>query len=418
MKKAAQTSKAFTITIDKLVYGGAGIGRHQGKVVFVPFSVPGDQLLVRPAEVRKTFVRAETLRMLKPGVGRATPICPHFGKCGGCHWQQLEYERQVETKRQILEEIFHHRIPQTRDLPITMRACPQPLTYRSRARLQLRGSGSGCAVGFYRHASHVVEDVESCPLFRKSLNEALSSLRQFKLKVDTDGRPQEIDMACSEEEDTWATARIASEVSHEGITPLVGSGRNEEVILRRKVGDFYYSVTASVFFQANDFMVSELAALVKELARSVGSGSALDLFAGVGLYTLPLARQFAEIIAVENSPPACRLCAGNAKAAGLGHIQIACADALSWMESQKDIGRPEVDLIVLNPPRAGAGSSVMQQVRAWAPKTIIYVSCDPQTLLRDLTKISPREYRIDHVEGLDMFPQTYHFETVARLVRN
>ena len=142
--------KAFQITVEKLVYGGAGLGRHNGKVVFVPFSVPGDHLLVHTVTEKKTYVRAEIVKIIKPGNGRITPTCPHFAKCGGCHWQQLEYSRQVEAKRQILEEIFNHRFPQTRELPIIMKACAQPFGYRSRARVQLRGSGSRTIVGFFR----------------------------------------------------------------------------------------------------------------------------------------------------------------------------------------------------------------------------------------------------------------------------
>jgi 23S rRNA (uracil1939-C5)-methyltransferase len=406
--KKKKASKEFEIVIEKLVYEGAGLGRHQGKVVFVPFSVPGDQLLVRPVEEKKTFIRAEIARILKPGNGRVAPECPHFGRCGGCHWQQLEYPRQVEAKRQILEEIFYHRFPQTRAFAIRMRACAQPFAYRSRARVQLRGSGPTSSVGFFRSGSHTVEDVDSCPLLRPSLNEALGALRQFKLKVDKNSKPQEMDIACSEGEDTWATAPVEAG-THEG-------ARGEEVILRRKVGAFSYSVTASVFFQANDFMVSELVALVEEVAKSSGGESALDLFAGAGLFTLPLARHFAEIVAVENSPSACRLCSNNAKAAGLGHIQVACADACAWLDSEG--ARRKFDLIVLDPPRTGAGPDLMKRIGDRTPHTILYVSCNPQTLVRDLALISPRDYRIERVEGLDLFPQTYHFETVVHLIKN
>ena len=417
MKRPGKTAKMFEITVEKLVYGGMGFGRHQGKVVFVPFSVPGDRLRVRPVEEKKTFIRAEIAQVLKPGKGRVLPVCPYFGKCGGCQLQQLEYSLQVEAKRQILEEIFYHRFPDTRDIAITMRACTQPLGYRSRARMQLRGCGARAIVGFYRHRSNAVEDVESCPLFRPSLNEALSSLRQFKHKVDTNATQQEMDMACSGEEDAWATAHVGAD-TEEGITTLLGTRRREELILRRRVGGFLYSVTASVFFQANDFMVPELVALVRELAKSRGRDSALDLFSGVGLFSLPLACQFEKVAAVESSSSACRLCTSNASAAGLRNIQVVTADVAAWMTAEGSGGSSQFDLIVLDPPRSGAGPEVMEQIRKWAPATIIYVSCDPQTLSRDIAGISPRDYRIDCIQGLDMFPQTFHFETVVRLTRN
>ncbi len=417
MNRSEKKAGTFDITIEKLVYGGMGFARHQGKVVFVPFCAPGDLVRVRTVEAKKTFLRAEIVQLLKPGKGRIDPLCPHFGICGGCSWQQLDYALQVESKRQILEEIFNHRFPETREIDVAMLACAQPFGYRSRARVQMRGCGSRATVGFYRHHSHTIEDIERCPLLRESLNEALQSLWQYKIKVDTDAASQEMDMACSEEEGAWATARIGANTD-EGITPLMGTRRGDEVILRRKVGDFIYSVTASVFFQANDFIAPELVAIVRELVKNRGCGAALDLFSGVGLFTLPLAQQFREIIAVENSSASTRLCKSNAAGAGLRNIQSVCADAAAWMETQSAAGSSPFDLIVLNPPRTGAGSKVMEHIRQWMPQTVVYVSCDPQTLCRDIAALVPRDYKIDFIRGLDMFPQTYHFETVVRLIRN
>ena len=415
-KSPPKKPQQFEVTIEKLVYGGAGFAHHKGKVVFVPFSAPGDRLLVRPVEEKKTFVRAEIVRLLQAGSGRVDPVCAHFAKCGGCHWQQLEYSHQVRAKRQILEEIFHHRFPQTRELPITMRACAQPLAYRSRARMQMRGAGPGASIGFFRCGSHTVEDVESCPLFRGSLNEALSALRQYKFKVDTDSKPKEMDIACSEEEDAWATADTES-TADSGAVTLLGEQRNDAV-LRRKIGEFTYSVTASVFFQANDFVVQALVAVVQDSAKNAGNGLALDLFAGVGLFSLPLARQFGRVVAIENSPAAARLCSRNAQDAGLDNIQSVCSDVFSWLNSREKSEQASPDLVVLDPPRTGAGSETMELIRKLAPKNVIYVSCDPQTLVRDLVKLSPGDYRIGLVQGLDMFPQTYHFETVVRLQKH
>jgi 23S rRNA (uracil1939-C5)-methyltransferase len=413
--KREKSSKAFKTDIEKLVYGGMGIGRHQGKVVFVPFSIPGDYLLVQPVDEKKTFIRAEIVQILKPGNGRTSSLCPHFEKCGGCHWQQLEYLRQVETKRQILEEILHHRFPETLDLPIVMRACPQPFAYRSRARVQTRGSGSTSSVGFFRSASHTIEDIELCPLFRPSLNDALRSLRQFKSRGQ-DPIPQEWDMACSEDDTTWAATRTGSSPA-EVLSPSIETGKIDEVILRRKIGEFHYSTTPSVFFQANDLMISELVRLVQESAQNADGGSALDLFAGVGLFSLPLARFFKKIIAVENSHASNRLCSLNASIAGLDHIQSVCADVFAWMHSKTASDLQPFDLIVLDPPRTGAGMSIMERIKEWAPNTIVYVSCDPQTLSRDLARFSPWDYEIEFVEGLDLFPQTYHFETIVRLAK-
>jgi 23S rRNA (uracil1939-C5)-methyltransferase len=407
------TTGTFKITIDNLVYGGSGLGRHEGKVVFVPFSVPGDQLLVRLVEEKKKFARAEIVRILRPGPSRVAPLCSHFMKCGGCQWQQLEYSNQVEAKRKILEEMLHHRFPETRELPISLKASPQPYGYRSRARIQLRGTGDKSSVGFFRCGSHTVEDVESCPLLRPSLNKALGSVRQFKYKVDRGGR-HEMDIACSEADDFWTTVHAGSNIDEE-ISSYIGTGKPEELLLHRSIGEFRYSVTAPVFFQANDFMVGELVSLVRASAKNAGCNSAVDLFAGVGLFTLPLALQFRKVLAVENSRAACRLCSTNASEAKLSNIQLSCSDVFEWMNSAGSIS--DLDLVLLDPPRTGAGTEVIGKIRELSPRTIIYVSCDPQTLCRDIAELST-VYTIDLAEGLDMFPQTYHFETVVRLIKN
>jgi 23S rRNA (uracil1939-C5)-methyltransferase len=402
------------ITIEKLVYGGMGLGRERGRVVFVPFSVPGDELIVRPVQGKKNYLHADIIDILAPGEGRITPPCPHFMKCGGCHWQQLDYSRQVDVKRRILEDLFHHKFPSTRDISISMKACEQPFSYRSRARVQMRGHGPNTRIGFFRRGSHSIEEVELCPLFRPGLNNALRVIRQHCRDTGEASWPREVDIACSEEDGAWAVAIPGSDPA-DGITSFPGVIPERAVTLRRKVGACSYTVSASVFFQANDFMVGELAALVAASAGTAGNETALDLYSGVGLFTLPLAHHFRNVISVEGSTPAVRFCSANSAEAGLDNIQAVRADVSDWMESAG--GASRFDCIVLDPPRGGAGPGVMERIVEWSPVTILYVSCDPQTLGRDLSRLAPHHYRIDVVEGLDMFPQTYHFETVVRLTR-
>jgi 23S rRNA (uracil1939-C5)-methyltransferase len=406
-RTAEKSTGAFEIAIDRLVFGGAGLGRHEGKVVFTPFSAPGDRLLVRSIEDKKQFTRAEIIKILEPGPGRIPPVCRYFMKCGGCHWQQLEYPRQVEAKRIILEEILHHRLPQTRDLQIKMEACPQPYGYRNRARLQLRGSAEKPRIGFYRRGAHSVEDIESCPLLRPSLNEALSAMRQSEYGPDSFGEEQEVDIACSEEDGSWSAALRGSNAKDD--VPA-----KDEIVLHKRVGEFHYSFSAPVFFQANELMISNLVSLARTAFQDAGHGCAVDLFAGVGLFTLPLASQFKKVVAVEGSKPAGRFCSQNLADAKFTNAQVNCSDVFQWMKSAEP---GELDLVLLDPPRTGAGPDVMEKIRSWAPKKIIYVSCDPQTLCRDLATIS-NFYQIDLAKGLDMFPQTYHFETVVRLTKN
>jgi len=408
----------FEVKIEKLVYGGAGLGRLEGKVVFVPFSAPGDRLLVKSIEDKKNFIRAATFKLLEAGPSRRSPLCLHFESCGGCQWQHLEYASQVNAKRQILEEIFHHRFPETRELPVNIRASPQEYGYRSRARIQVRGFGADANVGFFRFQSYAIEDVEECPLLRPSLNHALRSIRDARSKSTGNPDLRQLEIACSEEEGIWGSTEVDSALD-EGVSALSAAGgdHTDETMLRRTIGEFDYSLTPSTFFQANDFMIAELVATVRTLATCARSGAALDLFSGVGLFSLPLARRFEKVVAVENSPVASRLCAVNAKAAGLDNIQFVCADVSAWMKAVGSVAPPAYSLIVLDPTRSGAGPEVMNRIVEWAPENVIYVSCDPQTLCRDLALLPARDYEIDHVEGLDLFPQTYHFETIVRLRR-
>ena len=397
--RQAHASALFETEIEKLVYGGDGLGRREGKIVFVPFTVPGDRAEVRPVEHKRSFTRAALARIVLPGPGRIMPSCPHFGQCGGCQWQHMEYALQCEMKRGILEEVFHHHFPETRGLRISMKACPAPFGYRSRARMQLRSSGAQSRAGFYRFRSREVEDLIACPLLRPALNEALRSIRGGQIDGRFGPGATEMDLACADD-GNWAYAE---------------AGGQSEAILPRQVGEYTYALTASVFFQANDFLLLDL---VQAALGAVTSGeAALDLFSGVGLFSLPMAARFRKVISVEGNREASRLCARNASSAGLDNIDAVCADVLQWIEAVSSVAAPAFDCVLLDPPRTGAGPAVMRRLVEWAPETIVYVSCDPQTQVRDLSILSARDYRIDSIQGLDMFPQTYHMETVVRLKR-
>jgi 23S rRNA (uracil1939-C5)-methyltransferase len=405
----------YELRIDKLVYGGDGLGRLNGKVVFVPFSAPGDELLARTIESRKGFARAEIREIFRPGSSRRVAACPHFGVCGGCHWQHVGYSAQLEAKRRILEEVFHHRFPETRSLEIGMKPCPVEYGYRSRARIQVRLSPTGLKLGFYRVRSHAVEQIESCPLLRPSLNTALVALRDLSAAHLRSGGISEIEIAASGESRKWIWASPGNEAMS-GSAPGFAAEK-EDLLLVRKVQGFDYSVSPLSFFQANDFMVSDLVSSVTGLVKESGPRTALDLYCGVGLFSLPLAQQAGEVIAVESTPVAASLCRTNATAAGFSNVRVVQAESGEWLESIGAASAAGIDLVLLNPPRTGAGPAVMDRLTRIAAGTVIYVSCDPQTLARDLQRLTGQGYRIDCVEGLDLFPQTYHFETVVRVRR-
>jgi 23S rRNA (uracil1939-C5)-methyltransferase len=396
----------FEVEIEKLVYGGDGLGHYKGKVVFVPFSAPGDRVEVRAVDDRKGYTRAVITRSITPGPGRVTPACPHFGACGGCQWQHLEYSLQVETKRRLLEEAFRHRFPETRQLDFSMKASPAAYAYRSRARIQLRGAGDRRKIGFFRHTSHAVEDVARCPLLAAPLDEAWTAVRGEHGAVRIGPDVQELEIAC--------TADGAWEAASAGTLLISGEPPSGAGLLKR-VGGFLYEVSASVFFQANEFMLEDL---VASAVRPAHRGkAALDLYAGVGFFTLPLARRFDRVVAVESNPAAHRLCVRNASRADLDNVEAVCAEVLRWMDALAGMAPPAFDLVLLDPPRTGAEPGVMQRLAEWAPERVVYVSCDLQTLVRDLAAFPAADYRIEAIAGLDLFPQSCHFEVIAALRR-
>jgi len=399
------------VKITKLVYGGSGIGRHEGKVVFVPFTVPGDHVEAEIRHQKKNFMVAEMKRILEPGPGRGTPPCRYFGNCGGCQWQQLEYPKQVAIKRQILEDALRHRFPEAKSLLIGIKASPMEYGYRSRARIQVRRRGRKSVFGFFRHQSHSVQDINACPLFRPTLNLALSTLRGWEAEDLIELRSREIDLTCAEEGEEWKWAPVSDRFP----TTTPKSQTIREQSIRRSVSEFQYLVSPSVFFQANDFMIHELVGIVCKLCDTSEKKHALDLFAGVGLFSLPLSRRFERITAVDNSPLASAFCAQNAASVKAGNIETASTDVHTWLR-EFHAGHGTVDLAVINPPRRGVGEGVMQLLGKCGPEIIVYVACDPNTLIRDLSCLTPA-YRIEFVQGLDLFPQTFHFETVVGLRR-
>jgi 23S rRNA (uracil1939-C5)-methyltransferase len=258
-----------------------------------------------------------------------------------------------------------------------------------------------------------VEDIESCPLLRPALSAALAAVRT---RTDEFRADTECELASSEETAAWAVCGSSPEDDRRLPRSLrYGSGGQT---LLRTVGAFTYRLTPSCFFQANDWLIEPLARRVDELTAGQGlQESALELYSGVGLFTLPLARRFLRVAAVESSPASSAHCRQNLKAAGLGGVHVDCADVPGWLRSARPAGPVALDLVLLDPPRTGAGPDVMDAIAAWGPASVVYVACDLPTLCRDASRFRDHGYRIDAVAAFDLFPQTHHFETIVRFRR-
>ncbi len=336
--------------------------------------------------------------ILEPSPERVDPLCPHFGSCGGCDFQQLSYEQQLAAKVDFIADCLRRigGITYEADIPIVQ--SPDPWAYRGVAEWQVDPAVG--KVGYFARDSHDIEDVEYCPIVEPSLNSALAGVRAKLAESPASARHEVRAMAG----DDWAVVHHTEESAP---PPTV----------TRSVGDETFQLDPRVFYQANAALLEELTEEVVRAFAPKGSrfkpGTAVDLYSGVGLFTIPLARRFKRVIAVESDPLAVHYAELNAKNAGLDNVRIKQAAVESWLlPNARHLGR--VDAVILDPPRTGAADAVPAIIRLETPK-VIYVSCDPATLARDLKSLLAAGYRLDRVTAFDMFPQTHHVEIVAHL---
>jgi len=420
------------LTIEKLVYGGEGLAHHDGSTIFVPFVIPAERVSAAPVERKKKFVRARMECVLEPSPDRTAPRCPHYGVCGGCHYQHIPYEAQLKYKIEILRETLRRlgRI----DWPgeITTHASP-PWGYRNRAQWKIRPLGeannSRLEIGYFRANSTAFCAVEDCAVLSPLLLKSLLALRSALAEADLPAELRELEaFAGANDSKLLLTASFsrfpsrATEVAETfrrilpEIESLLFHDPNSERMeldgpgfVECSAGGVNYRVGHFSFFQVNRFLIDEL---VSEVAGNELPGKlALDLFAGVGLFSVPVAKRFERVVAVESNPAATRDLESNVL--GKGSIEIRTSDVERFLEKYKD--RP--DLILLDPPRAGLEPGALKHLARIGPERITYVSCEPPTLARDLAALTSAGYAISEVHLFDLFPQTFHIETVVRLVQ-
>jgi 23S rRNA (uracil1939-C5)-methyltransferase len=422
------------VTIEKLVYGGEALAHHEGSTVFVPFVLPGEVVEVQPVERRRKFVRARPLQILTPAAERMAPACPHFIACGGCHYQHISAETQLHLKTEILRETLARlgRIQWPGE--IRVHASP-PFGYRNRAQWKIRpaaGQERAATLGYHRAGSATVLAVDQCPILAPPLASALHGLRALAAAGGLHPALRGVEAFCDPAGQSLLLNAVLHDFSGDG-QPIADALRAAvpgahslllhyapadrfEVdgpgFLRYPVADYTYRVGHLSFFQVNSLL---LEALVHEVTRDARGDFALDLFAGVGLFTLPLARAFTRTAAVESNEAAVRDLQSNADHAGM-RVEALAQDVARYLTGCKETP----DLVVLDPPRAGIGAPVVAQLLRLRPRQIIYVSCDPATLARDLaaltgTEQTPGPYALRHLQLFDMFPQTFHIEAVVHL---
>lgn len=398
------------IEIEKLVYGGDGLARAEGRTILVPFTLPGEKLTADVVREKNRLVRARPSAFTEQSSERVEPKCPVFGTCGGCNYQHIPYERQLDYKEAILRETLA-RIGKIEWAGEIERIASEPWGYRNRTQLRVAKSGPRAEVGFLAAGSHILVPTDACPINSPKLNQVHAALQRMagerrfpnflrEIEFFTNESDVQLNVVSSErplakEFFEWAAEHI------EGLLP----GAHLDYHCK----DDVFRVGSRSFFQVNRFLIDRLAAAAIEGASGA---TALDLYCGVGLVTLPLARQFESVAGIDSSAAAMRSLQFNAERAGL-NIKAVHLNVDQFLAGFNE----QVDLIVADPPRAGLGEDVVRELLRIAAPQLHIVSCDPSTLARDLKKLLEGGYQIESLTLIDLFPQTYHLETVIRLKR-
>ena len=393
------------VTIEKWVYGGAGLGRIEGRVALVPFVLPGERVRLAVGREKTSMIEARAAEWLETAPERVDPACPYFTQCGGCHYQHAPYDFQSAQKVEIIREVLR-RVGKV-DPPAEIKLVTgEPLHYRNRSQFHLRGA----RIGYLAAGSHDLVPVDECPISAPAINEALAVLKKSikdrrwprfveQIELFTNGRETMVNVL-----ETEGGRRVAR-----GFFDWLGERipGAEMGAIDYPVGEGRFRVSHDSFFQVNRFLVE---ALVNEVLGDLSGETALDLYAGVGLFSLPLARRFAKVTAVESSASAVHDLQYNAAEHG---VEV---DA-QRMQAEQFVGGLQAapSLVIADPPRSGLGKNLTKHLARLGARHLVLVSCDPATLARDLGALTGAGYALQSMTVVDLFPQTFHVETVARL---
>jgi 23S rRNA (uracil1939-C5)-methyltransferase len=441
------------LTIEKLIYGGDGLSHlpadasGRGKAVFVPFVLPGEKVEASVTEQKPGFARARVENLGETSPHRIEPGCPYFKQCGGCHYQHIDYQQQLEIKKEILRETLRRTAKLEFPVEIQLHRSP-PWNYRNRSRLQVE-TNPEFKIGYFKMRSHEVLPIELCPISSPLINRGIELVwqsgragkvppgtREMEFFVNAEDSRMLIEIACSQDARRAAVRAWAEDLC--GAMPeiagcvafrqnsaaphtrekLVGVGSDH---ISYQTGRCAYRVSAGAFFQVNRYLTDELV----EIVTAGQSGEwALDLYAGAGLFSAALARDIDHVVSVESS---------QTSSADLRHnlpsnaeaVQATTEQYLARAENKGRVGKgtvrphniPRPELAVVDPPRNGLGERVARMLATLGAPRVVYVSCDPATLARDLVVLLGGGYRIEQIHLVDLFPQTYHLESVVDLAR-
>ena len=367
----------ITLTIHDLAFGGEGVGRLDDFVVFVPFVITGETVEAEITEVKKNFARAKLLRITAPSPERVEPPCRYFTKCGGCQYQHISYAEQLRVKHKQISDLFERvgKISPEKIAPVI--GCPQPYGYRNRImiRSQWNGRAKKLEIGFIGTDNRFVEDIEECQIAEPALNE---------------------------------------QIKHVRANPPPRGGL--KFVLR--VQPENWVVPKDSFFQNNFFLLPELVGTVRNFLRASGALHLIDLYCGVGFFGIEEAGAVESFAGVEYDAMAVKAARQNAAARNIRNGEFISAKSEEALPDLLKKFDPEKTAVLLDPPRKGCWPSLLELLRTTRPAQVIYVSCHPATMARDLNILcGDGVFELAQVQPLDMFPQTQHVECVADLRR-
>jgi 23S rRNA (uracil1939-C5)-methyltransferase len=428
-------SSAQLVEIEKPVYGGAFLAHVEGKAVFVPLTLPGEQARIRVTQSKSGYSTAEAVEIVAASPARVQPRCPHFGACGGCNYQHAGYENELAFKQQILRETLERGGVAVPEKIETLAA--EPWAYRNRIRLAFDAEGRP---GYRGRKSHGIVPISQCPIAAPLLVCAAQAAGEMLERVPANLRPKELALFCDAAESTLMATFFAGDTAGVRLEPLAAAlkeriaelksaqlaadgrpGHPARMLarwgadsIRYSAAGFDYRVDQGAFFQVNRWLVD---ALVERVTRGASGKLAWDMFAGVGLFARRLTANFERVVAVESAPPAVEALDENLKGTTGTGVRAATLDFLRSAASSQGPDWIVPDLIIVDPPRSGLGADVTALLAQVASAELVYVSCDPATLARDLRALVASGYEIESVTLADLFPQTFHMETIVRLRR-
>ncbi|MDT8444350.1 MAG: 23S rRNA (uracil(1939)-C(5))-methyltransferase RlmD [Desulfuromonadales bacterium] len=421
------------LDITALVHGGRGLGRHEGKAVFVPLTMPGDRIVCRIVKAKRRYIEAELVAVVEPSPQRREPPCPFFSSCGGCQWQHLSYQQQVGWKEKIFADLMvrNNIIAGERLKPLV--PALHEWGYRNRVQFKCSLDAKGLIIGFYRHASHVVVGIDKCLLLSPPIQTTLEHLRRDLPDAPCSEAVSQIDAACGDD----GEVRIILHVQPQGRSQMVswlrdfaachqisaciqsGSKQSIEVVhgnrdLTIKIDhpEIALRYGPGGFVQVNPEQNRSMVATMLQLLALDGSENVLDLFCGMGNFSLPLARRVKRVVGIEDYAPSIDSARINAAANHIRNVEFHAADAATIMARYR--ADDDLDLVVLDPPRTGHYQTACELLKI-RPQRILYVSCDPATLVRDLTPLVQNGYEVVSSQAFDLFPQTWHIESMTLL---